>query len=226
MTYFRDKVPEEAVFIIGAGQFGGRAARIMSQDSASPLYVVDVDDGSLSLLGDLPVERIQSDGVRFLIESYHLLDRQNTIIPAVPVHLAFEWVKGCQEGKHRISRIPIPEEIRPDLPHTWPGSDGSLLVSYADFRCPDDCPEPEFCTVSGERRDEPLHDSLSRLNLPQFKVHIIRSHQLAPGLGGYKLEDLLRAVEKVSGGGEGRWLIGTACKCHGIITAFEIEQAP
>jgi hypothetical protein len=112
--------------------------------------------------------------------------------------------------------------IRSGLPHTWVGSEGSLLVSYADFLCPEDCPEPEDgCTVTGEVRT-PLYQVMRELNVPGFGIHVVQSRQLAPGLGGYPLQDLLDLQRRVLEAGDGRWLIGTACRCHGTITGLEM----
>jgi hypothetical protein len=58
--------------------------------------------------------------------------------------------------------------------------------------------------------------------LTDFKVYVIRSHQLAPGLGGYKVADLARMAEKLTSDDKGQWLLGTSCRCHGILTAMEI----
>jgi hypothetical protein len=146
LNRIREEIPEGAVFIIGAGHFGSRAGRVISQKSDVPVFVVDVDDNRLSRLKGLPVKRIQCDGIRFLVKNFHLLDPANTIVPAVPLHLAYEWVKGYLKDAYVLKKIEVPGAIRPLLPHTWQGSEGSLLVSYADFMCPDDCPEPDFCS--------------------------------------------------------------------------------
>jgi hypothetical protein len=218
------EIPEDAVFIIGAGHFGNRAARLLDKESDAPLFIVDVDEKSLSRLNGLPIKRISYDGILFLVENYRSLKPENTIVPAVPVHLVCEWLKGHLEGRFRVRKITIPEDIKPLLPFTWQGSEGSLLVSYADFDCPDDCPEDEFCTVTGERRDKPLHDFLSHIKFPGYRVHVVRSRQLAPGLGGYKLADLMMVEENLSKDERGKWLLCTACKCHGIISALEIHK--
>jgi len=219
---FREELPEDAVFIIGAGHFGNRAARILSRESDAPLFVVDVDKDALFQVKDLTVKTIAYDGIPFLVENYSVLNPLNTIVPAIPAHLAFEWMKCHLDKEYKIRKIGVPEEIKPLLPYTWIGSEGSLLVSYADFVCPDDCPEPEFCTATGERRERPLHDLLNHVDLLDFRVHVIRSHQLAPGLGGYKVGDLKTAAEKLTGSEADKWLLGTACKCHGIFTALEV----
>ena len=99
------------------------------------------------------------------------------------------------------------------------------MVSYADFRCPDDCPEPsDHCTVTGKKRGKPLYKLLGDIALPGFRVHVIRSRQLAPGIGGYSIGDLEGLRERVEGGGNSKWLVGTACKCHGIISAVEVAK--
>jgi hypothetical protein len=217
------EVPPDGIFIIGAGHFGGRAARLLSADRRPPLFVVDVDRDRLSRLEDLPVTVIPSEGIRFLVRHSERLNPENFIVPAIPIHLAFEWLREAAGPGRRIRQIPVPEEVKEGLPFTWPGQEGSLLVSYADFQCPDDCPEPEYCTVTGERRDEPLYGVLGKVEVHGFRVHVVRSHQLAPGLGGYRVADLTGTAERVGGGQAGRWLLGTACKCHGVLTALSVE---
>ena len=77
--------------------------------------------------------------------------------------------------------------------------------------------------MTGEKREQPLYDLLSHLDLSGFKVHVIRSRQLAPGLGGYRVLDLAKTAEELKRDEMGRWLLGTACRCHGMLTAFEIR---
>ncbi len=218
-----DQIDEDAVFIIGAGHFGARAARIIRQRSDVPVFVVDPDEKGLSSLGDLRVKRIQGDGIQFLLDNFHYLKDANTIVPALPVHLAYEWLIRHLPEDMKTRKVPVPE-TNPPLPHAYPAGEGSTLVSYADFLCPDDCPEPVYCTVTGEKREHPLYALLRNLQLPPFQVHIIRSHQLAPGLGGYKAGDLRETAERVMKKGVRMWILGTSCKCHGILTAFELNN--
>jgi hypothetical protein len=217
------QIDEDAVFIIGAGHFGARAARIIRQRSHAPVFVVDPDEKGLSSLGDLRVEKIHGDGIQFLLDKFHCMKDANTIVPALPVHLAYEWLIRFLPGDMKTRKVPVPE-TSPPLPHACPASEGSTLVSYADFLCPDDCPEPVCCTITGEKREQPLYALLRSLRLPPFQVHIVRSHQLAPGLGGYKVGDLRETAEMVLKDGARMWILGTACKCHGILTAFELNN--
>jgi hypothetical protein len=224
--YFAQPLPENAVLIVGAGHFGQRAVRMLSGKSDSPVYVVDRDQSHLARINDRLVKPIVCDGIRFLVENFPFFSPSNIVIPAVPVHLAFEWLITYLSDDFPVKRISVPEDTRSSLPHTWHTGDGSLLVSYADFRCPDDCPEPaDYCTVTGEKRDKPLYQLLGELHVMDFNVHVIRSHQLAPGLGGYRVDNLLEMVRKITSQGAEKWMIGTACKCHGTLSAMEVHRA-
>ncbi len=215
-------IPNDAVFIIGAGHFGNRAAHLLHQQGRKDVYIVDLDEKALLKLDNIPFKSILYNGVQFLADNFQDLNPSNIIVPALPVHLAYEWLKLYWHGMYDLEQINVPEPIRTQVPLTWDGSEGSLLISYADFMCPDNCPEPDICTVSGERRSEPLYALLSNLELSGFKVHIIRSQQLAPGLGGYQVAELEKAARKVLQDKNITWLLGTACKCHGILSGFKI----
>jgi hypothetical protein len=226
----QDNIPQapfsgDEVFIIGAGRFGKRAVDVLSSRLDSPLWVVDKEGEALRVTAGPRVERILQEGVLFLVESLPRLHPTNFIVPAVPIHLAYEWLRLCLKDKLSVFRIEVPESMKPFLPHTWEGSEGSLLVSYADFQCPDDCPEPaDHCTVTGKRRGTPLHERLSNIARAGYRVHVLQSRQLAPGVGGYTVGDLREALERVESGGKGKWMVATACKCHGIVSAMEVKM--
>jgi len=103
----------------------------------------------LSDLNDLRIEKVLGDGIQFLLDNFHHLKQTNTIVPALPVHLVYEWLIQFLPGDMKIGKLTVPE-TKPPLPNAWPASEGSMLVSYADFLCPDDCPEPVHCTITGE----------------------------------------------------------------------------
>jgi hypothetical protein len=220
-----EQIPESAIFIVGAGHFGSRAARLLSHDPNAPVFIMDTDEDRLSRLSGLPLKRIPCDGIYFLAKNFSFLNPTNTVIPAIPAHFAFEWLKRYLAQEYQIEKIALPKGIKPYLPHTWPGSEGSLLASYADFICPEDCPEPERCSVTGKRRPQPLHDLLRQLEVTGFRNYVVQSRQLAPGLGGYSIADLTKTAQAVTRGKMGKWLLSTSCKCHGILTALEIRSA-
>lgn len=217
--------PEETILIIGAGRFGKMAAVRLGSTRHSLLCIVDQDKGKLSEVETPRARRVCYAGPEFLTEHFHLLRPSNVIIPALPVHLAYEWLRRSLPRSLKATPLQVPRSLIPLLPHTWEGGDGSLLISYADSLCPDDCPEPEdYCTVTGQKRETPLYGLLGHLDCPGYRIHVVRSQQLAPGTGGYGVRDLEELLGRVSTGGEGKWLVGTACKCHGVVTAVELTS--
>lgn len=215
---------ENVILVIGAGHFGARAVRILTRQMKGPILVVDHDASRLDRLQTPEATTILEDGVAFLVDQFDLLNDRARIVPAIPVHLSCAWLDGYLQRKGMaMRRVPIPPSLHAQTPHPLKASDGSLLTSYADFICPDDCPEPDACTVTGETRELPLFALLARCQVPLYRVHILRSQQIAPGLGGYQAGDLRRLATDVLDHPKGLWLLGTACKCHGILTACEIR---
>ena len=220
-----EKLKNKAIIILGAGHFGQRAAALLSSAPHTSLWIVDRDVTKLKKIGSIGAKRIAQDGVRFLAKHFSHLAPSTFIIPAAPAHLAFEWLRAYINEKGTVEQIPVPKGFALRLPHPLDGKEGSLLASYADFRCPDDCPEPaNRCTVTGKKRGTPLYRLLAEGQPRGFGVHVIRSRQLAPGVGGYRVRDLKELLGKVSEGGKGKWLVATACKCHGIVTALQVAR--
>jgi hypothetical protein len=141
------------------------------------------------------------------------------LIPAVPLHLAFEFILfqlkpfGGKRGK-----IPT----LPNLPNPMMGKTGDLYTSLSDFLCSDDCPEPaRYCTATGKRREKPLYQILKDLKGP-FELKVIRSYQLTPGVGGFRskaLLDLLEDIKRKKNSGKSI-LVSTASRCHGVTSAL------
>ncbi|HJX60435.1 MAG TPA: NAD-binding protein [Thermodesulfobacteriota bacterium] len=205
--------------IIGCGHFGSRAIEtLLRKDHRVAIIVVDKDEKALEKVSSFHVERITGDGISFLNQS--LKKRRDTyIIPAVPFHLAFEFALsqlkplGGKRGK-------VPDIT--GLPNPMRGKEGGLYASFADFLCPEDCPEPpRHCTVTREKRGKSLYKILEDLHGP-FESKVIRSKQLGLGVGGYLSEDLLETVREIkkAGASDRLILISTACRCHAVISAL------
>jgi len=218
-----ENLENKAIIIVGAGHFGQRAAALLNSAPCASLWIVDRDAKKLKTMGNIGAKRIAEDGVRFLAKHFSHLAPSTFIIPAVPVHLAFEWLRTYKSRPRAIEQLPVPKAFALRLPHTWDGSEGSLLASYADFRCPEDCPEPtNRCTVTGKKRETPLYRLLAEVEIRGFGVHVIRSRQLAPGVGGYRVKDLKELLGKILEGSKRKWLVATACKCHGVVTGLQV----
>jgi hypothetical protein len=211
----------EEIWIIGVGQFGLLAFQRLSRTNKDRHFVlVDPVEKNLLPCQDANSTLEQADGVDFLNRRLQMGTAPDWIIPALPIHLAAEWFL-VRLGPERLRRITLPPEIDPLLPNTMRGSDGNMYVSHADFRCPDDCAEPgDVCTVTGQRREQNMFEILGGIQLTPFKPLAIRSHQLGPGIGGYRSEQLFEMLAKVEEA-KGALLVSTACRCHGVVTGLE-----
>ena len=210
------------IWIMGAGRFGRMAAeRLTGKIKELHLVLVDLKGEKLRNANAPGRTLVRSDGVAYLAE--HLSQNEEAhpdwIIPAVPIHLAAEWLLLDQRGKN-LQRISISERIDPLLPNPLRAENGNIFVSHADFLCPDDCAEPaHICTFTGKPRKQNMFELLAEIRFPSWKSLVIRSHQLGPGVGGYRVKDLFalaQAIEKA----RGPILLCTACRCHGVITGL------
>jgi hypothetical protein len=69
-----------------------------------------------------------------------------------------------------------------------------------------------------------LHEFLKSIRLKNFKSIVIHSHQLAPGVGGYKPADLFDALNQIKAT-HAPVLLCTACSCHGVVDAFKYSAS-
>jgi hypothetical protein len=205
--------------ILGAGKFGRLALeRLGRQDIAASFVVVDRDPKALAVMveGDPGRTRVQAEAVAFLVQHLGPDSRWDWIIPMVPVHVAYNWLLAGPLAGSAWRPAAVPETLAELIPGARRGPHGELYLSRAQHLCPDDCDEPEVCPVTGESRDPPLHQELASLHLAGYEIRVIPSRQLAPGVGGYPPGRLLELAREM-GALEGKVLIATACRCHGVI---------
>jgi hypothetical protein len=207
--------------IIGCGYFGSRAAeQLLKNNFRSKILVVDRNKAALKRVSSLPVETVVSDGLAYLDRSLSGDKTFNYIIPAIPSHLAFEFILSRLEG-FGAKRVRVPPLS--GLPTPVKGKTGDLYTSVADFLCPEDCPGPSpHCTVTRRRREKPLYQILKDLKGP-FKSKVIISQQLLPGVGGFRLKallDLLEDVKKLRNSAP-LVLVSTASSCHGVTSSLK-----
>jgi len=206
--------------IIGCGHFGRRSVEtLVKKYPRSKIVVVDKHKKECKKISRLSVETRVGDGVTYLKQFLSVSGKVDYIIPAVPFHLAFEYILsqlkplGGKRGK-------VPDLT--GLPNPMRGKTGDLYTSIADFLCPEDCREPaRYCTFTREKREKPLYKLLEDLRGP-FESKVIRSKQLGLGVGGYLSEDLLKIVREIkkAGASDRLILISTACRCHGVTSAL------
>lgn len=206
--------------IIGCGHFGSRAARILVQkDPHAKITVVDQDKQALQRVSPLSVKTIVCEGRSFLEQFISERQKVDYIIPAVPFHLAFEFILS------QLKPLGARRKKAPSLsglPNLMKGKTGDLYTSLSDFLCPEHCPEPaQYCTITKQRRPKSLYKILNHLE-GDFESRVIRSQQLAPGVGGYRpkaLLDLLENIKKRTNPNR-PILISTASRCHGVTSAL------
>jgi len=211
------------ILILGAGKFGLHALRAARLRSKNRVTVVDTDPKRGIEVTESGGQFTFADSILFLSESLKGADPPDWIIPAVPLHVTFEWLRTTLPEVVSLEKLAVPNQVKEELPHPMPGTDGQLYVSHADFICPDDCPEPaDICTYTGNAREPNLYEILAKIQFEDYTSVVVRSRQLAPGVGGIRPNDLFAALGEIVSS-RGPVLLSTACKCHGVIQAFRLR---
>jgi len=215
--------PQE-IWILGAGRYGRRAADALRQNNpAADILVVDSDAEVCAEMADHSFAVACRDGVDYLLENLNEGRGPDWLLPMIPVHVAYEWMRLKLEKSHRIRPAAAPPEVVNKLPNPIRGVDGQIYMTHATFICPWNCPEPDdVCTFTGKPRPQFLHRFLEKMMHPEFRPVVVQSRQLAPGIGGYQPAALFQALQTVVSGTHSI-LLSTACRCHGVMHAFEIH---
>ena len=221
ISYF----PPKKIFILGAGHFGYVASKRLSRRYAEASFlVIDSNRDNLAKIEEeiaLPV--LQKEAISF-INSCPISEDQ-WIIPAIPVHVAFHWLLHQLKLTHEAQQVDVPQLTDEKVPNPFRMDDRTLYASYATFVCPDACNEPdEFCTYTGKPRQENLFEYLQQVEVPGFATEVVRSWQLAPGVGGYTGSTLSNALASISRN-QGSYLVATSCRCHSVIDALKWTDA-
>lgn len=208
-------------WIIGGGQFGLRAAQALRQkDAANIITIVEQQKIVCRQLDRLGFEAVCTDGIAYLEEHLTRAHHPDWIVPAIPLHVAYEWIRAKMSAEYIIESVAVPDDIVGAVPNPIRGETGQFFVSIADFKCPAGCIEPEeICTVTRKPRAMILHEFLKTIGLKDVTSVVIQSHQLAPGVGGYTPQTLFKTLRRIQSA-RSAVLLSTACSCHAIIQAF------
>lgn len=214
-------VPPREIRILGAGRFGYMAAQRLSRRYPDTSFlVIDIREDKLSRIrNELGVSVRLEDAITFLAKAP--LPDDVWIVPAVPVHVAYQWLLARLGGVGKVHALPVPEIVDRQTPNPYRAASGTVYTSFAAFLCPDACNEPEkICTFTGKARQGNLFEQLSRMKVPGLGIVVVRSRQLAPGVGGYTgsyLESKLYDISQRAGA----YLVATSCRCHGVMDVLE-----
>jgi len=217
-------IASQPIWILGAGRYGRRAAVALRQNNpAADIRVIESDPEVCAEMAALSFAVVCREGVDYLLENLNEGRGPGWIIPMIPVHVAYEWMRLKLEKSHRIRTVAVPSEVMNTLPNPVRGIDGQIYMTVAAFICPWNCPEPDdICTHTGKPRPQFLHRFLEKMKHPEFRPVVVQSRQLAPGIGGYQPAALFQALQTVVSGNNSIFL-STACRCHGVMHAFEIH---
>jgi hypothetical protein len=221
----RDHPVKPARFwIVGAGRFGKIAVERITRHI--PGALLTVVDQRPAMTGGANISVIREDGIRWLSAMLGETAPVDMIVPAIPVHVVCDWLKLNLRDTFDIHPIDIPDAWLSPMPNAIRGKAGQAYVSHADFICPDNCPEPEkTCTHTGKPRPMDLFRLLGNLEIDGVLSIVIRSYQLLPGVGGIYPGDLLGSADIIRKNRPHRLMIGTACRCHGVVDFMRLEKA-
>lgn len=221
LTALPEPFPPTRIWILGAGKFGAIAAKRLQQRFPSARFlVVDSDVAKLGRISDdLGLTVHVEDAVSF----FNGADAPDDLwmVPAVPVHVVYEWMFSELGKIGRVEKTSVPHAVDAQVPNPYRVVSGTLYTSFATFICPDACNEPDgVCTFTKEPRPGNLFEVLNGIRLPEHSVVVVRSWQLAPGVGGVTMRTLREKLAELKAA-PGLHLVATSCRCHGVIDGLE-----
>jgi len=178
--------PPRELWVLGAGHFGFLAVkRLQRLIEPAGMLVVDHQEHRLARIGkELEVKTHKADAVSFLLDNPP--GDFVWLVPAVPIHLAFRWILFLLNSAGNAHGVPVSSAVDSQVPNPHRTETGTVYTSFADFLCPDGCNEPDdFCTHTRGPRPGNLFEVLAEMQIPGASVSVLRSQQLAPGVGGY-----------------------------------------
>jgi len=215
----------KSIWILGAGRFGLKAAKVLSRkNKKAEVTVIEKNSELCKKIEMYNFKTVCMDGIEYLGQTLKNIDYPDWIIPAIPVHVAYEWVRLKIKDRYNLKTTHVPEGVLTSLPNVFEGKMGEIYMSIADFICPDNCPEPkDICTFTGKIRPFNLYKKLESIKYDNCRSVVVRSRQLSPGVGGYSPEALFHALDiiKVS---TIPVLLSTACSCHGVMHAVSVHR--
>ena len=207
--------------IVGGGKYGCHAIEYLRQQKKQFL-VVDTDPNCLAVkrfklktFEHLISEGFVNGGLPKVLELIVEL-KPEYVFPTAPVHIAADL------AKIKFELVPWSEAITailPKLPEAVVLHAGSerLVVSFnKGHSCVDGCSMPEVCPSSGIRKPCTM-TRLMRFACPE--AFILVSYSMAPGMGALKGSELLDLFDWAKN--KEKFVVGTACDCHGVFSAFQ-----
>jgi len=126
---------------------------------------------------------------------------------------------GCMAADRLTGKIKDPDLVLVDLKaeklHEAEGPGRTLIEADGAAYLAENLP-------TGKPRKRNMFELLGEIHFPPWESLVIRSHQLGPGIGGYRVRELYELADRIEKA-RGPILLGTACRCHGIVTGLQLD---
>ena len=209
------------IWVIGFGRFGQRAASELSRLKNTNILVVDDNPRSLEKARTRGYDYVVETGVTFVARNLDV-STPHWIIPTVPIHLAFECLLSWANKTDNANKIEPPVELDSLLPNPIRGMNKDVYLSHATWQCPEDCTAPPgMCTFTKKAPPPPLFRIMELLAFENHTSLVVRSRQLTGGVGGYRPDNLFTLRDRITAK-KSPFLISTASRCHGVMSAMEV----
>jgi hypothetical protein len=211
--------------VIGGGCYGSYHARQLLKAiragrlrPGERLLVVDRDascPAARELAGAREVSMVTADWDAFLrgwLAAEAGPDDRVVPAPLAP-HLLWDWLA----GELAAERVEPPGGW--GLPYERSPRTGELYLSAAGWTCPATCVEPAHCPALHAPRDWDLGDLIEeRAGALGYRPAVFRCLQVAGGVGGVRVRDLLAAREGAAR--DELVLVATSSRCHAAVGAL------
>jgi len=210
--------------IVGGGKYGCHAIEYLRQQKKQ-FIVVDTDPNCLAVkrfklkTSEQPAsEGFVNGGLPKVLQLIDEL-KPEYVFPTAPVHIAanlakikFELAPWNEAINAILSKLPEAVVLHAE--------NERLVVSFnKGHDCLDNCSMPEVCPSSGIRKPCTM-TKLMRFASPD--AFILVSYSMAPGMGALKGTELLELFDWAKD--KERFVVGTACDCHGVFSAFQKKR--
>jgi hypothetical protein len=210
--------------IVGGGKYGCHAIEFLRQKGKG-FVVVDIDRNCLAVKRF----RIKASADTNISEGEHFVHgdlstvselieklKPEYVFPTAPVHIAADLAQIKFDLQPWLEAV---NAILPWLPEAviLQAGRGKVFVSYnRDKECLEKCAMPEVCPTTKIRKPCTM-TKLMRFASPD--AFIIESRVMAPGLGALKGSELAEFFGWAEN--KEKFVVGTACNCHGVFSAFQ-----
>jgi hypothetical protein len=229
---------------LGGGYFGAKAARLGKECNARTMIIDANPDCAARELVDVvltgrgtinagQVALIVGDATEILLS---ILEGEvpQWIIPAVPGHslgrLVESWLRA--QGLKVASSGGLLAEVLAGLPHRLVMSadekSGILISSYMaqGLMCKTDCSQLGICPVTKRKKPAPMYKLLefsASAAIDCYKILISCKFDGVGGVSGAEVKKTLKYLASLTP--PYSLAIGTSCRCHGILSLFEVEES-